>query len=42
VLKQSHATNTSAFLFNNVTMSIFSVSSLLVVAAEYSQYGLLG
>lgn len=42
VLRQSHATNTSAFLFNNVIMSILSVSSLLVVAAEYSQYGLLG
>jgi sterol desaturase/sphingolipid hydroxylase (fatty acid hydroxylase superfamily) len=41
VLRQSHATNTSAFLFNNVIMSILSVSSLLVVAAEYSQYGLL-
>src|SRR4029077_7518553 len=42
VLRQSYATNTSAFLFNNVIMSILSVSSLLVVAAEYSQYGLLG
>jgi sterol desaturase/sphingolipid hydroxylase (fatty acid hydroxylase superfamily) len=41
-LKQSHATNTSAFLFNNVIMSILSVSSLLIVAAQYSQYGLLG
>ncbi len=40
-LKQSHATNTSAFLFNNVIMSILSVSSLLVIAAEYSQNGLL-
>src|SRR4029077_7701069 len=35
VLRQSHATNTSAFLFNNVIMSILSVSSLLVVAAQY-------
>ena len=42
VLKQSHATNTSAFLFNNVIMSILSVSSLLVAATQYSQYGLLG
>jgi sterol desaturase/sphingolipid hydroxylase (fatty acid hydroxylase superfamily) len=41
VLRQSHATNTSAFLFNNVIMSILSVSSLLVVTAQYSQYGLL-
>src|SRR5579884_78689 len=42
VLRQSHATNASAFLFNNVAMSILSVSSLLLVAAQYSQYGLLG
>lgn len=42
VLRQSYATNTSAFLFNNVIMSILSVSSLLVVAAEFSHYGLLG
>jgi sterol desaturase/sphingolipid hydroxylase (fatty acid hydroxylase superfamily) len=40
-LKQSFSTNTSAFLFNNVTMNVLSVSSLLVVAANYSHYGLL-
>ena len=40
-LKRSLSTNTSAFLFNNVTMNIMSVTSLLVVAATYSRYGLL-
>jgi sterol desaturase/sphingolipid hydroxylase (fatty acid hydroxylase superfamily) len=40
-LKRSLSTNTSAFLFNNVTMNIMSVTSLLVVAARYSHYGLL-
>lgn len=41
-LKHSFSTNTSAFLINNVLMNLFSVSSLLVVAANYSHYGLLG
>jgi sterol desaturase/sphingolipid hydroxylase (fatty acid hydroxylase superfamily) len=40
-LKQSFSTNTSAFLINNVIMSALSLSSLLVVAAKYSNYGLL-
>jgi len=40
-LKRSLSTNTSAFLFNNVTMNIMSATSLLVVAASYSRYGLL-
>ena len=41
-LKASFATNTGAFLVNNVIMSIFSLSSLLIVASNYAQYGLLG
>jgi len=41
-LKKSFATNTGAFLVNNVIMSVFSISSLLIVASNYSQYGLLG
>lgn len=41
-LKQSFSTNTSAFLINNVIMSALSLSSLLIVAANYSYYGLLG
>ncbi|MFY9628967.1 MAG: sterol desaturase family protein [Methylocystis sp.] len=40
-LKQSFSTNTSAFLINNVIMSALSLSSLLVVAANYSNHGLL-
>ncbi len=40
-LKRSFSTNTSAFLFNNVIMSALSVSSLLVVAENYSHHGLL-
>jgi sterol desaturase/sphingolipid hydroxylase (fatty acid hydroxylase superfamily) len=41
-LKASFSTNASAFLINNVLMSLFSVSSLLLVAENYSHYGLLG
>jgi sterol desaturase/sphingolipid hydroxylase (fatty acid hydroxylase superfamily) len=40
-LRNSFATNTSAFLFNNVVLSLLSVSSLFVVAANYSRHGLL-
>jgi sterol desaturase/sphingolipid hydroxylase (fatty acid hydroxylase superfamily) len=40
-LKRSFSTNTSAFLFNNVAMNLLSVSSLLVISANYSQNGLL-
>jgi sterol desaturase/sphingolipid hydroxylase (fatty acid hydroxylase superfamily) len=40
-LKQSISTNASAFVFNNIIMNIFSVSSLLVIAAKLSHYGLL-
>lgn len=37
----SFSTNTSAFLVNNVIMNAFSVSSLLIVAGRYANYGLL-
>ncbi len=40
-LKASFSTNTSAFLINNVIMNVLSVSSLLVVASNYSDFGLL-
>jgi sterol desaturase/sphingolipid hydroxylase (fatty acid hydroxylase superfamily) len=40
-LKRSFSTNTSAFFFNAVVMNILSVTSLLVIAANYSHYGLL-
>jgi sterol desaturase/sphingolipid hydroxylase (fatty acid hydroxylase superfamily) len=41
-LKGSFKTNTGAFLLNNVIMSIFSLSSLILVASNYSNFGLLG
>lgn len=41
-LKKSFKTNTGAFLINNVIMSVLSISSLLIVASNYSHYGLLG
>jgi sterol desaturase/sphingolipid hydroxylase (fatty acid hydroxylase superfamily) len=41
-LMTSFSTNTSAFLLNNVIMNVLSVSSLLVVAENYSRFGLLG
>ena len=41
-LKASFKTNTGAFLLNNVIMSLFSLSSLVLVASNYSHYGLLG
>jgi len=40
-LRESFSTNTSAFLFNNVVMSLLAVSSLLVVAENYAYSGLL-
>jgi sterol desaturase/sphingolipid hydroxylase (fatty acid hydroxylase superfamily) len=40
-LKRSLSTNTTAFFFNSVTTNILSVTSLFVVAATYSRYGLL-
>lgn len=41
IAKASFVTNTSAFLFNNVVLSLLSVSSLFAVAERYSQVGLL-
>ena len=41
-LKASFATNTGAFLVNNIVMSILSLSSLVLVASNYAHYGLLG
>ncbi len=40
-MKAAFSTNTSAFVINNVIMSIFSASSLLVVASNYAGHGLL-
>ncbi len=40
-LQRSFSTNTSAFLFNTITMNILSVTSLLVITANYSHYGFL-
>ena len=40
-LRRSFSTNTSAFLFNTMTMNVLSITSLLVIAANYSHYGLL-
>ncbi len=40
-LMRSFTTNTSVFVINNIMMSVFSVSSLLVVAENYSHHGLL-
>ena len=40
-LRRSFSTNTSAFLFNTLTMNVLSITSLLVIAANYSHYGLL-
>lgn len=41
MLRKSFSTNTSAFLINNIILSALSLSSLLIVAANYSNYGLL-
>lgn len=40
-LRRSFSTNASAFVFNTLTMNALSLSSLLVVAANYSHSGLL-
>ena len=41
-LKKSFKTNTGAFLVNNIIMSVLSISSLIIVASNYSHYGVLG
>src|SRR5208337_3497815 len=40
-LKRSFSTNASAFMVNNLIMSLLSISSLLVVAENHSHHGLL-
>lgn len=35
----SYQTNISLFIFNNLLMSVFSVTSLFVIADQYSSYG---
>jgi sterol desaturase/sphingolipid hydroxylase (fatty acid hydroxylase superfamily) len=40
--KASFTTNTMAFLFNNIVLTVFSASSLFLVAQQYSRIGLLG
>ncbi len=40
-LRQSYKTNLAMFLFNNAALSLLSVSSLLLVAGNFSQFGLL-
>jgi sterol desaturase/sphingolipid hydroxylase (fatty acid hydroxylase superfamily) len=40
-LRRSFSTNTCAFLFNNIVMSVLSLTSLLAAAANYSNSGLL-
>lgn len=42
LMKKSLVTNTGAFILNNVIMSLLSISSLILVASNYSSYGLLG
>jgi sterol desaturase/sphingolipid hydroxylase (fatty acid hydroxylase superfamily) len=39
--KASFTTNTTAFLFNNIVLTLFSASSLFLVAQQYSFVGLL-
>lgn len=41
VLRQSYRTNLATFLFNDLLLSLLSVSSLLVLAERYAHHGLL-
>ncbi|MGR9107497.1 MAG: sterol desaturase family protein [Gammaproteobacteria bacterium] len=41
ISRASFTTNTSAFLFNNVILTLFSATSLFVIAQHYSYIGLL-
>lgn len=41
IARSSFTTNTSAFLFNNVILTLFSATSLFVIAQHYSHIGLL-
>lgn len=40
-LRQSYKTNLSTFVFNNVILSVLSVSSLLLFASRFSGFGIL-
>lgn len=42
VYKESFITNTSAFVINNVILTVLRASSLFFVAQQFSSYGLLG
>lgn len=42
VYKESLVTNTSAFLINNMILTVLRASSLFLVAQQFSSYGLLG
>jgi sterol desaturase/sphingolipid hydroxylase (fatty acid hydroxylase superfamily) len=42
VYKESFVTNTSAFVINNVILTVLRASSLFFVAQQFSSYGLLG
>jgi len=42
IAKESLVTNTTAFLFNNVILTILRASSLFFVAQQFSSHGLLG
>lgn len=41
VYKESFVTNTTAFLVNNIILTVLRASSLFFIAQEFSQYGLL-
>jgi len=41
-LAQSYYTNISLFLFNNTVLSLLSISTLLALAEQHSDHGLLG
>lgn len=41
IVRRSYSLNIRIFIFNNLVMSLFSVSSLLLVAESMSEYGLL-
>jgi sterol desaturase/sphingolipid hydroxylase (fatty acid hydroxylase superfamily) len=42
ILRGSYYTNLSAFLFNNITLSLCQVPMLYVLASNYASWGLLG
>jgi sterol desaturase/sphingolipid hydroxylase (fatty acid hydroxylase superfamily) len=40
--KESVVTNTTAFLFNNIILTVLRASSLFLIAQQFASYGLLG